>query len=299
MRRLWLMTTLVAVCALMFAGNASSQPRPSFKISFDSLPYQTVDEPIEMADGSFVDDAQVRLSKFRATFAYPLMFAEGGTIILNEFSYQTIGFEYRKTDSILERLHRVSYAPTLLHGISDKWSIIVMANPSLASDFKGDLSSEDLSFQTAVIANRRYSEGFSIGIGAAYSTQFGSAIPLPIISLDWNDGRRWSANAILPASMEVWYKAGRSVDLGFLLTGDGDNYYFDPQEYRVERPELRYTMLTLGPAARVRLSNNFRLDLEAGIIGLHRFEFYSGDEEIVSNDLEPGPYLRIGLQIEL
>ncbi|MCB2230322.1 hypothetical protein KQH82_06380 [bacterium] len=299
MKRLCSMTILAAISALTIAASASSQLRPSYSVSYDVLPYQTIDEPIEMGDGSFVDDAQVRLSKFRTTFAYPVMFSQGRTLLLNELSYQRIGFQYRKTESILESLHAVSYSLTLAHRLSDTWSILAMVNPSLASDFEAGLSSDDLSFQTAVIASRHFSEKLSIGIGVAYSTQFGSAVPLPVVSLDWNDGEKWSANAILPSSMEVWYKAGQSVDLGVLLSGDGDNYYFDPQGYQVERPELRYTMMTIGPAARIGLSKHLRLHVEAGVIGLHRFEFYSGDEEIVSNDLEPSQYLRIGLQFEL
>lgn len=299
MRHLWLKTTFIAVFILIFSSGVAAQMRPSYSVSYDYIPYQTVDEPIEMENGSFVDDAQVRLSKFRTTFAYPFMFSEGRTIILNELSYQRIGFQYRKTESILENLHGVSYSFTLMHRFSGKWSLLTMVNPSLASDFEAGLSSEDLSFQTAIIVNRHFSERFSIGIGAAYSTQFGSAVPLPVISLEFNDGDKWSASAILPSSLEVWYKASQRVDLGLLLSGDGDNYHFDPQGYQVNRPELRYTMMTLGPAAKIKLSKHLRLNVEAGIIGLHRFEFYSGDEEIVSNDLKPSQYLRTGLQIGL
>lgn len=299
MKRLLLMIALAGVCLLSHAQNASSQLRPSYSVSYDLLPYQTIDEPIVMEDGSLVSDAQVRLSKLRATFTYPVMFSGGRTIVLNEFSYQRIGFGYRKTVSILDRLHSVRYSLTLMHVISAKWSMFAMANPSLASDFEADLSSDDLSFQAAVIVNRHLSERFTIGLGAAYSTQFGSGIPLPLVRLEWNNGARWSASAILPASLEVWYKAGNRVDFGMQLTGDGDNYHFDPQGYLVERPELRYTMMTAGLVSRIGLSSAFHLSVEIGVIGLHRFEFYAGDTEVISNDLEPSRYVRLGLQTNL
>lgn len=290
---------LLFVIGILAAGNTMAQTGLSGSISYDFLPYQTVDEPIEMSDGSTVDDAQVKLSKVRAALSYPLVFSKGRTILLNDLSYQNIEFDYRKTESILDRLHRVSYSLTMVHGLSQKWSLIAMVNPSLASDFKAGLTSDDLSFQAAIIANRHFSKKLSLGFGAAYSTQFGSAIPLPLLMVEWNNGGKWSFNATLPSDLELWYQAGQRARLGMLVSSDGDSYYFDPQGYAVERPELRYTMLTLGLAADISLLPHLQLHIEAGMIGLHRFEFYSGDEEIVSNDLEPSQYLRTGLQFEL
>lgn len=66
---------------------AQAQPGPSISVSYDFLPYQDIDEPIEMPDGSMVDDAQVRLSKVRTAITYPVMLSEGRTILFNELSY--------------------------------------------------------------------------------------------------------------------------------------------------------------------------------------------------------------------
>ena len=285
--------------ALITVGSSMTRAGLSVSTSYDFLPYQNIDEPIRTSDSALVDDAQVQLKKSRVGIEYPVVFSQGRTILLNNLSYQNIEFGYRHTQSILKRLHRVGYSLTLMHHLSDKWSLLSIVNPSLASDFKAGLTSEDLSFQTAVIADRHFSEKLSIGLGVAYSTQFGSAVPLPLLMMEWNDGGKWSFSMTLPSNLEFWYQAGQSVKLGLLISGDGDNYYFDPQGFQVERPELRYTMMTLGPAAKIDLSSHLQLNIEAGIIGLHRFEFYSGDEEVVSNDLEPSHYVRLGLQTNL
>lgn len=289
----------VFAVTLIIVGSSITRAGLSTSVSYDFLPYQNIDEPIEMNDGTLVDDAQVQLRKLRAGIEYPVIFSQGKTILLNDLSYQNIEFGYHKTESILKRLHRVSYSLTLMQAMSDKWSLIAMVNPSLASDFKAGLNSKDLSFQTAVIANRHFSQKLSIGFGAAYSTQFGTAVPLPVLMLEWNDGNKWSLNTLLPSNLDVWYQAGQRVKLGILISSDGDNYYFDPQGYQVERPELHYTMMTLGPAATFNLSSHLQLNIETGIIGLHRFEFYSGDEEVVSNDLKPSHYVRLGVKTNL
>lgn len=299
MRYFDLIRTLTVVCALIILGNSLAQAGPSGSISYDFLPYQGIDEPIEMDDGTTVDDAQVRLSKLRATFTYPVVFSEGRTVMVNEVSYQLIEFKYRKTTSLLERLHSASYTLMLQHGLSEKWSVLALVTPSLASDLKADVSEDDFSFQAAAVFIRHFSERFSIGLGAAYSTQFGSAAPLPVLTFDWNSGKNLTAKAILPTSLEFWYSPSQRVDLGLLVSGDGNNFCFDPDIYPVANPELRYTMLTVGPVARINLSKHVCLNVETGIIGLHRFEFYDGDNEIVSNDLKPSQYFRLGLQSSL
>ena len=81
------------------------------------------------------------------------------------------------------------------------------------------------------------------------------------------------------------------------MSGDGNNFRGDPAIYEVANPELRYTMLTFGPAAKIALANKLFLKLEAGFIGFHRFEFYDGDVKDATFDLKPSEYARVGIQI--
>ena len=184
----------------------------------------------------------------------------------------------------------------LQHKLSPKWSVWALGTPSLASDLEAEVSKDDFNFQAAAIFIRHFSERFSLGVGAAYSTQFGSAVPMPVLAFDWNNGKNLMAKAILPVSFEFWYRPSQRVDIGLLLSGDGNNFHGDPAIYEVDDPELRYTMLTFGPAAKVKLSKKLFLNLEAGLMGLHRFEFYDGDDEDASYDLKPSQYVRFGLQ---
>lgn len=148
----------------------------------------------------------------------------------------------------------------------------------MASDLKADISEDDFNFQAAAIAIRHYSERFSLGLGVAYSTQFGDAAPLPVLAFDWNNGKNLQFKAILPVSLEFWCRHSERLDVGLVTAGDGNNFHGDPDIYGVENPNLRYTMLTLGPVARINVTSWVQLHLEAGLIGLHRFEFFDGDD---------------------
>ncbi len=278
---------------------ALSQSGPSVSVSYDLLPFQDFDDPvidsIVGTDTTFFDAPQVQLRKLRASLSYPIVLTKDRTVLVNDLSYQLIEFEYRELTYPLKRLHSASYTLMLQHRLAQKWSVWALATPSMASDLKAEISEKDFNFQAALIAIRHFSERFSLGFGAAYTTQFGSGEVVPILAFDWNNGKNLMAKAILPASFEFWYRPTAKVDLGLVLSGDGNNFRGDPEIYQVADPELRYTMLTFGPAVRLALGKFLRLHLEGGVIGLHRFEFFDGDDEGYSHELKPSEYARIGL----
>jgi len=292
---------VMAACAMIIGATpvTKAQSGPSFSVTYDLLPYQDFDDPVidtvAGTDTTFLDHPQAQLRKLKASLSYPVVFSKGRTVLVNDLTYQLIEFEYRGLDYPLERLQSASYTLMLQHRLSPGWSVWALATPTLASDLQAEISEDDFNFQAAAIFIRHFSEKFSLGFGAAYTTQFGSGEVVPILALDWNNGKNLMAKAILPASLEFWYRPGARVDLGFLLSGDGNNFRGDTGVYHVANPELRYTMLTVGPAVRIRLAGPVRLHIEGGIIGLHRFEFFDGDTETASHDLKPSQYARIGL----
>jgi hypothetical protein len=281
------------------APQTSAQSRPTLSVTYDLLPYQNFDKPVidsvSGTDTVFLAHPQAQLRKLRAELTYPIVFAQGKTVIVNTISYQLIEFRYHELEFPLERLQSASYTLMLQQRLSQKWSLWGLATPTLASDLRSEISEKDFNFQAAGIVIRHFSQQLSIGLGAAYTTQFGNGAVVPILALDWNNGKNLMAKAILPANLEFWYRTGARLDVGLVISGDGNNFRGDPDLYRVADPELRYTMLTVGPAARVRLVKYVRLNLEAGLIGLHRFEFFDDDTKAVSHELKPSQYARVGL----
>ena len=79
----------------------------------------------------------------------------------------------------------------------------------------------------------------------------------------------------------------------FLVSYD---FHGDPAIYEVANPELRYTIMTVGRAAIISLSKHVQLNIEVGMIGLHRFEFLDSDTNEASFDLKPSQYVRAGFQ---
>lgn len=303
----WSNSIKITLCIAMTASaavvgaalTAAAQTGPSFSIAYDLLPYQDFDDPVidtvAGSDTTFFDSPRTQLRRLKASLSYPIVFSDGRTVLVNDFAYQLIEFEYRNLAYPLKRLHSGSYALMLQHRLSPGWSAWALAAPSLASDLEAEVSENDFNFQAAAIFIRHFGDRFSLGCGASHTTQFGSGVWVPIVAFDWNNGKNLMARGILPANLEFWYRPGATVDLGLLVSGDGNNFRGDPEIYRVADPELRYTLLTIGPAARIRLARYVRLHVEGGIIGLHRFEFFDGDTETSSHELKPSAYARVGL----
>jgi hypothetical protein len=292
---------VMAACATIMSATpaAKAQSGPSLSVTYDLLPYQDFDDPVidtvVGTDTTFLDHPQAQLRKLKAALSYPIVISKDRTLLVNDLSYQLIEFKYRAFTHPLRRLHSASYTMMLQHRLSQKWSVWALGIPSLASDLKAEVSENDFNFQAAAIFIRHFNERLSLGFGAAYTTQFGSGAVVPILALDWNNGKNLMAKAILPASLEFWYRPVAAVDLGLLVSGDGNNFRGDPDVYHVAEPQLRYTMLTVGPAAKISLAKYVRLTIEAGIIGLHRFEFYDSNTKEASYDLKPSQYARLGL----
>lgn len=143
---------------------------------------------------------------------------------------------------------------------------------------------------------RHFSERFSLGLGVAYSTEFGEALPLPVLAFELNNGSNLRASGIVPMNLAFWYQPSQRVVLGLQMRVEGNEYHGDPEIYGVDDPRARYSVLTIGPSVSVHLSKWARLNVEGGIIGLHRFEFFDGDNKVASYDLGPTHFIRAGLQ---
>lgn len=302
-KRLSAVLTLTGALALAGVLGLSSNAvgGPTLSASYDIFPYQDFDDPlidsISGTDTTFIKDPQAQLQKLRATFTYPLVFGQGKTVLVNIVSYQLIDFNYHVINPEVKRLQSVAYTLMLQQKLNEKWSMWALATPTLASDLRAEISEKDFNFQAAAIFIRQFSPKFSLGLGGAFTNQFGKGTVVPIVALDWNNGKNLSAKAILPASLEFWYRTGPKLDLGLLVSGDGNNFRGDTRIYQVPDPQLRYTMLTVGPAARLKIQKYVTLNAEAGIIGLHRIEFYDDNTKKESYDLKPKQYARVGLTL--
>jgi hypothetical protein len=295
------LSTSIGLC-LVFVGIAPAvhaQSTPSFSASYDFLPFQNFKDPrIAGQPAPELGDTQIQANTVTISASYPWVFSGGRTVLTNEISYQRREFSYKNFphgDPALHDIHDVKYTLMLQHGLSHKWTMLTIVTPGLGSDFGADLSSDDFTLQLAAIFIRQFSEAFSFGFGAAHSTRFGEPLPLPVLAFSWNNGTNLNWDTILPVSSEFWYRSSERLRLGLVFGVDGNNYHGDPDIFGVANPQLRHSVTTFGPSARYRLANRLQLNVDSGLIGFHRFEFYDGNDQQASFNMKPSAFFRVGL----
>ena len=276
------------------------QLKPSFTASYDLFPSMKFADPDTTGGGAFLRDGEIRVATLNLRASYPLMFSQGRTIIINELAFQRFDLDYKnwpRDVTRIEHMYAIEYNFMLLHTLSDKWTLLAMLTPGLASDFEADLSFDDFTYQTVLVFIRKYSSNWSIGYGAAYTNTFGQPFPVPILAIEWNNGSNMKFSSILPVSSEFWYMPNPRLELGMSLKVLGNQYHGDPATHGVPVPYLRYSVGTFGPSVKFHLTKGLSLGIDSGITFLRRFQFYDKKDKVADYNMKNSGFVRINLQI--
>ena len=298
-------TLIVYAVGLALFTNPSTlqaQPGPSFSAGYDLFPHRQIADPDD-PDEEILNDGEIRVGTLHLKAAYPLIFSEGRTVLVNEAIYRRFDLDYRDFpegfEANPENMQAIEYNAMVTHVLSDKWTLMGIVTPGIASDFEGDLGSDDFTFQVVTVFIRGYSERLQIGYGGAWANTFGQPFPLPILAVQWNNGSNMRLSSILPANLEFWYAPSQRLELGLLLTVDGNQYHGDPDVYQVGNPLLRYSVGTFGPSVNYHLAKGLTVGVDAGMTFLRKFKFFDGDneEDKIDYSLKNTGFVKVRLQI--
>ena len=187
--------------------------------------------------------------------------------------------------TLVERVHAISYTLFLIQTLSDKWQLVAVVTPGLASDFEGDLSTDDVSFTAVLGVKHTFSERFALGGGLAYERSFGEPLPLPFVLVEWAIAPRLALNALLPINATLRYSPWQTLDVGIFGELGGNLYHGDPDKYGVGNPLLNYSVASAGAEARVHVTRWAHVTLKGGYAFHRRFEFSDGSDVAQSYDL--------------
>ncbi len=293
MKQIIAAAALILLCALVKTKSVYAQPKPSISISYEAMPSSKFSDP-----EAGLEDGEIQIDAIALKASYPLVFSQGKTVLVTEVNYQHRDLDYSNFGGIqtdIGAVHSANLTFMVQHVLSERWSLLGMAIPGFASDVDDKLVSQDLSFQAILAFMRQVSPKFTWGFGGAYSTGFGRPFPFPVLALNWNNGKNMRWENILPVSSEFWYAPNPKLELGLVFGVNGDLYQGDPDKYGVGDPEMEYSTITFGPAVRYRLTEWVNLNLEGGIVGLHRFDFYDRNDKVETRSLKASGYIRVGL----
>jgi hypothetical protein len=264
-----------------------------FSVGYESFPLTTLSEPIDPSD------FKIGTSSFQFGAAFPMSFKSGKILLMNNLNYKKVTFNTENEPSTginIKNAYSIEYSAFMIDSLSQKWSMVLSIAPGLASDFEGDISSDDLTLQVIFGYIKTYSEKLKMGYGLAYMRDFGTPIALPFIYVDWMINEKLKLNGIIPTGLDLAYTYNEKIDMGLSFSITGNRYHGDPDIHGVENPQMEYSEGTLSPRISYHiLPQLLHLNLEGGYAFYRNFEFLDGDQTIDSYDLDPVAYFRMSL----
>ena len=234
---------------------------------------------------------------------------EGNTVVYNGFLYRyaRVGLPEPSRTVVLggsdalvpgtRDLHMLTYDFMLLRSLSERTSLVVVARPGLFSD----LRNVDLSHfrpEGIVFADRVVSEKTTLGLGVAYTSNFGRALPVPVLHVVHVASPKVLVDGLLPARLDVWYYPRKGLELGLNASLNGAQYRVGADDTPLGASTFQLAHATVGPVLRYNVGGKWYASLEAGTSVLRRLRFTTaGATDRYDPDPANRPFVRVGAQL--
>ncbi|MFK7808871.1 MAG: DUF6268 family outer membrane beta-barrel protein [Saprospiraceae bacterium] len=252
------------------------------------------------------NDEEVGFHEFSAFLNIPFKLKNGKTILLNGVDYMQVrstlyDSPFFEEDKINKNLHSLSYALTLIHKLSNNWTLLFRLKPTLASDFEAVIDNDDFFLLGTTMATRKFGAHITAGGGIAYTTQTGEPLWLPVIKFQFKNQKN-NLNVLIPSRISYLRGLGekKKIELGAKAAMNGGNFGVSLNQFRAADPAtidgLIYSRTNLGLLAKVKIYQVVSLELFGGYSTNRAFKFESN----VINDpfeynSEDGAFFSVGL----
>jgi hypothetical protein len=196
-------------------------------------------------------------------------------------------------------LQTIRYGATVLTRLDERWSLAASLQPTIASDLKESLSSEDLRFNGGVIFRRKIDAGFSISVGLGYVNNFGASRLLPIVGFV-RVTQDSLLRATLPLNLEYTRFVSERVHIGGAIRTSGGSFHVHPDIPNAsDKNDLNYSVGTIGPTIRLLVSRCVSMNAETGVTLYNRWRLKDDTTDIATNNFKNTWYARAGIEFRL
>ncbi|QIH32714.1 DUF6268 family outer membrane beta-barrel protein [Sphingobacterium sp. DR205] len=215
----------------------------------------------------------------------------GRTSVFSNLNYRLMDFNYGnetiEDPNRIERIHEIKSVIIIRHPISGKWSILGIAMPTLATDFKKSLSLDDLILDGILGVSKKFGaeSNLEIGFGVHALHSFGETLITPGISIDYRSpNNKWLAQFYWPR-LNVLYSVSANTQVG--LAGSIDWTRFNLKNYRgYSGKEVDYAQFSTihgGLQVHQRLIGRIWLQVQGGMGLLNRYELFDINQKTVND----------------
>lgn len=300
MKRRRILAALATCCLFMLLGSRA-QAQEYMPLLIDGFPGAPLTDPPPVGQDS--ENLQIAFYKVSVGGGVPL--TTGDTRFIAGMRYENLRVDLLDDNDFLlfspDHLHYVRADLYLLQRLSDQWTLGFAFLPGIASDFKA-LGADDLRIQGGVMALRRVSPRLGYGFGAAFTSDFGTPLVVPVLKVDYQSASHIKVAAMLPVNAYLGYAFSSGTELGLTARVSGTQYNLNVDEYDLLAPDApddtdlpaKYSVLTVGPSLKQHVRGPFAVVAEAGFTVWRKFEF-DGDQVNNTLDQDRSLFLRFGI----
>jgi hypothetical protein len=216
------------------------------------------------------DKGQIAMNEIRNSllFAFPLKKKKLYLFNLIQYSYFSIDaqVDLQKTIDSKNKFHSIQYRIGILKVLPKSWKFLINAAPTIASDFKESIQSDDFIVQASTMLTKRSSPAFEYGFGVSYTTRYGNPFIIPLASIIYKK-KKWLSLMILPAYISHYYTFNKNTRLGLKMAVNGSFYNasFNNGVSMFDLNRVSYSRINIGPDFQTRLFSDFFINIGTGI----------------------------------
>jgi hypothetical protein len=288
----WLLAALACIVVVAPA-------EATFRVGY--LRVEHVPEAELKLSGAEEDEVHTAATAYSAKLSVPLLLRGRRTILLNEPSARLVTQSYaddpRAGDVFRpNRLWSFRWAVALRQAVGERWAVAGLVQPSLLTDLE-HVDADHLNWRAGALVERKSSERFTWGLGAAYADEYGTGLWLPVVRVQWEPSARWSVDVDAPRDAGVKYAATPRLAVGFGAQASGADYRVgedvtlaDGRSTKDGR--VKYSIVEVGPEVAYRVAPNVELTLHGGTSVYRRYEVFDAkDDRLIDSRYENAAFV--------
>jgi hypothetical protein len=297
--RTLLLTIIVVLSSLTTTAQADGFRLASFSI--EQVPSAEIN-----LSGNEEEELQTSASTYTSKLAIPIKLDGRRRVLLHFITFRVLhqtysNFEAAGVAFLPADLYTIKYGLVLRQVLSDQWSLNILVQPALLTDFK-NVTSDDITVRGGFIFERKVSEKLTYAIGGGYSDDYGNGQVLPVGRIKWNPNQNWQVDLDFPQKVEISHKISGKMWIGISGKTTGGHYRIGEEtsfrtnsEQRVDR--VKYSIVNIGPSISLQTSKSFQLSLNGGTSVYRRYEVFDDDgAELNSANFESSVFVKATLR---
>jgi hypothetical protein len=154
----------------------------------------------------------------------------------------------------------------------------------------------------SLLGKYQLDDSFGFIYGLSYSYTFNRGLLLPLLGARCSLGNDLSLHIVLPFSMEIDYEEAQELLFGFIIRANGDQIHIEENSYFGTQSLplfMKIAQIQVGFRVSLKLSREFWLRGEAGVLRDRNFGIGTLGENLVSSKIDNSGYSTIILTYDL